>query len=696
MKLNKVILNNYRQFFSLHEFDFSKKNNKGINIIVAKNGFGKSTIYRAINWCLFNKEPRIKQSQTDTLTQLNDHAEFISKKGDRNEMFVEIQFQDETNDDKIITIKRTASYLKISDQAGNMSSESILADRKIELKYFTKNKGQEIINNDGEVKIFVDAHILNDNLKNFFFFDGEELSEFIQDNKAKSIESDIDVLTGISDIEKTRINLQNWKKNVEKSIPKIMKKGDALREAEKECGRLNSDINSYNKIINGYKERLKELPAKIDELTEFAQADNIAKQLNDSIDEIDKKIEILEIQIEEINRDLNKDIATKFSTLTLQKSLQNFFESVQTEIDNDKLPPPEIKGAKAIEALIDDDNQLSIIDPNDKSKKNIYATVDWKNGINKEDFIKAIKDFNLFAEKQRDSSYKELAQGGYKVSNKLIAANDLKSFEDSCIKGYSKVNRKKDEITKLQSERSKHTRNLDKIDQDKFKDAAKTRIELIKEKDKLEKDLYADEKTLKYKKNDFERAKDKVEKEKKNLNLNSDDEKKLKFINDCLGILAPSIDQARKENLKSISDYFGSTFEKNCHKPYQASINDDFKISVLNDKYKELALPNSKRLSEGETYLAGFSYMLAMKTMTHYNFPFIIDTPLASCDDEYRLSIMTLFANLTSDLTNSHATFLFTPSEYDKNVIEAIDGHVSNHYELGIDENDNATVKKVI
>ena len=56
----------------------------------------------------------------------------------------------------------------------------------------------------------------------------------------------------------------------------------------------------------------------------------------------------------------------------------------------------------------------------------------------------------------------------------------------------------------------------------------------------------------------------------------------------------------------------------------------------------------------------------------YYNFPFIIDTPLASCDDEYRLSIMTLFANLTSDLTNSHATFLFTPSEYDKNVIEFI------------------------
>ena len=388
MKLKKVTLNNYRQFYSLHEFDFSKKDNKGINIIVAKNGFGKSCIYRAINWCLFNKEPRIKQSQSDTLTQLNDYAEFISKKGQRNEMYVEIQLEDESNDNKIITIKRTASYLKISDQKGGKSSESIVADRKIELKYFTEDKGQEIITNNGEVKIYVDAHILNDNLKNFFFFDGEELSEFIQENKAKSIESNIDVLTGISDIEKTRKNLDAWRKNVQKSIPKIMAKGDALKQAETNCVQLNDDINSLNRIIADYEERLEELPGEIAELKEFAEADDIAKQLNNSIDEIDNKIEILEIEIDEINRDLNKDIATNFSTLILQKSLQKFFESVQTEIDNDKLPPPEIKGAKAIEALIDKNNQLSIVDPDDKNKKNVYATINWKKGSNKEDFYK--------------------------------------------------------------------------------------------------------------------------------------------------------------------------------------------------------------------------------------------------------------------------------------------------------------------
>ena len=98
------------------------------------------------------------------------------------------------------------------------------------------------------------------------------------------------------------------------------------------------------------------------------QADDIARDINETIDKIDNQIEILEIQIEEINRDINKDIATKFSTLTLQKSLEKFFNAVQTEIDNDK-PPPEIKGAKAIDALIDNNNQLSINDPNDSANK---------------------------------------------------------------------------------------------------------------------------------------------------------------------------------------------------------------------------------------------------------------------------------------------------------------------------------------
>ena len=168
-------------------------------------------------------------------------------------MFVELQFMDEANDDKIVTIKRTASYLKTKDISGDESAESTVNHKEIELKYFTPSKGQEIINNEGEVKIYVDAFILNDNLKEFFFFDGEDLSEFIKDNKAKSIETDIDILTGISDIDKTKKNLEALKRKVKESIPKIIKKGDALRKAEKNVITCMMILNHMRKLSKSTK-----------------------------------------------------------------------------------------------------------------------------------------------------------------------------------------------------------------------------------------------------------------------------------------------------------------------------------------------------------------------------------------------------------------------------------------------------------
>jgi DNA sulfur modification protein DndD len=696
MKLSKVTLKNYRQFNSIHEFDFSKKSSKGINIVVAKNGFGKSSLYRAINWCLFGKEPRLKLSQVDSITQLNDHAEYLSKKGDKNEMFVEIQLQDELNDNKIVTIKRITNFLKKSDESNTKAASSMQTTTAIEVKYFKENKGQELITKEAEARIYIDSHILNENISNFFFFDGEKLSDFIKKNKSLSIQKHIDILTGISDIEQTRKHFENWKKNIEQSLPKTHKKGEVLRVLIDDLTNFNERKNSLVNLIETYKKRIDELPSKIEELKEAAGADNFSKKLNDDIDEIDDKIDILNLEIDDISLVLNKEIATKFSKLVLQKSLKNLYNLVKIEIDEDRLPSPEIQGKEALRAIMGKDNKLFIKDAENSDKKIIFGTINWDTGKDRSTFFKAIEEFNLFSKKQRDSSYKKLAQGGYDSANTLISANDLDAFNKTCIISYTEINNKKKVIATLHHDRSKILKKLDDIDEDKYRNASENREKLKQELNDLIVDKNADEKIVRSLSNQILRKNKKIKVEKKKLNLNSDDEKKIQFIDDCLDLLIPAIDTARKENLASLSTNFGSTFDKHCHKDYNASLDSNFNISVKNSRKKELALAGSKRLSEGETYLAGFSYMLAMKTMTDYNFPFIIDTPLASCDLQYRERIMRLFANLTTSLTDSHATFLFTPSEYTSNVKKTIENHISNHYELDIDVNQNAVVKKVI
>lgn len=696
MKLSKVTLKNYRQFNSLHEFDFSKKTNKGINIVVAKNGFGKSSLYRSINWCLFNKEPRLKKSPVDSITQLNDYTEFVSKKGDKNEMFVELELIDESNGNKIVTIKRTANFLKISDETTNKAASSITTTKKIEVRYFKEDTGQEIITNEAEAKIFIDAHILNENISNFFFFDGEKLSDFIKENKSKSIQRDIDILTGISDIVQTRNHLENWKKNIDKSLPTKNKKGELLQHLIEDVSDLNTRKNNLEKIIEKYDLRIEELPSLIDNLTEAAGADEFSKKLNSQIDEIDDNIDDLNDEIKEITLVLNKEISSKFSKLVLQKSLKNLYDLIKIEIDADRLPSPEIQGEEALKAILDENDKLYIKDAKDSENKIVFGEINWSNGKDRDLFFEAINEFNLFSQKQRDSSYKKLAQGGFDTANSLISANNLDSFNEICIDRYTEIKNKKKDIEELKSERQGVLKKLNDIDEEKYKNASEKREELKQELKNLEGDKHADEKMLRSIGNEISRKNKKIKSEKKKLNLNSDDEMKIEFIDECLELLNPAIETARNENLSSLSNNFGTTFDNHCHKNYNATLDENFNISVKNSRKKELAMAGSKRLSEGETYLAGFSYMLAMKTMTDYNFPFIIDTPLASCDLEYRERIMKLFANLTSNLEDSHATFLFTPSEYTENVKSTIEGHISNHYELGIDKNQNATVKKVI
>ena len=241
-----------------------------------------------------------------------------------------------------------------------------------------------------------------------------------------------------------------------------------------------------------------------------------------------------------------------------------------------------------------------------------------------------------------------------------------------------------------------HSSNLQKIPESKYKNAAIERLEkkrLLSElKEKLSENI-GKGKTLK---SEFDSLQKEISIDKNKINETSDEFDKILFIKECLNILRPSIEQARNANLDNISNNFKENYAKYCKKKYIASITNDYEIDIKNENNKPLAIPGNKRLGEGETYLAGFCYMLAMKSETKINFPFIIDTPLASCDPDYKEKIMSMFVELTSNQKDSHATFLFQPSEYTNEVVDAIQDKVSNQYIIEKDENDNASFKRIL
>ena len=49
-----------------------------IHVVIAENGAGKTTFLNAMTWCLYNKEPKIKD-QDDALPTLNTEVIFQAK-----------------------------------------------------------------------------------------------------------------------------------------------------------------------------------------------------------------------------------------------------------------------------------------------------------------------------------------------------------------------------------------------------------------------------------------------------------------------------------------------------------------------------------------------------------------------------------------------------------------------------------------
>ena len=57
MKFKQLTIENFRPFFGKQTIHFSNDDNKPITLVTAPNNWGKTSIYEAIKWCLYDIWP---------------------------------------------------------------------------------------------------------------------------------------------------------------------------------------------------------------------------------------------------------------------------------------------------------------------------------------------------------------------------------------------------------------------------------------------------------------------------------------------------------------------------------------------------------------------------------------------------------------------------------------------------------------
>lgn len=261
MIICSIKINNLFAYKGLHEIDLAMpQKGHNINMIVAKNGSGKTSLYRAINLLfkgvMFSSRDEIfikKMMKTENKKRAIDYQDIFTGTGsfagvinkdavgeaDECTGYIELELKDTRGAEGIITLKRSFSILKKGGPVSYFKSYAfserleVTRDGKTYTDKASSIKDEELSGASEEL-----SRILNPRLVDFFFFDGEQLEDISRD-LAGSLGDKIKELLNITALE-----------NLNKYI-------DAAKRAFKKDDALVSDKESEFYYERGIREQLK-------------------------------------------------------------------------------------------------------------------------------------------------------------------------------------------------------------------------------------------------------------------------------------------------------------------------------------------------------------------------------------------------------------------------------------------------------
>ena len=255
MIINSITLKNFRSYEDETTFNFSPNSKRNIILIGGENGAGKSTLFEAIKLCIYgpiiygylgqnhNYLTKIKNNINDNAFKNKEIQALIS---------LNISFTEGTQI-KTYTLTRSWSFV---NQKITEKFEVFLFDKKLnddELIYFDK---------------FLKS-VLPPSLFDFFFFDGEELSDFFTGKTANtSLKESILQLFNYDTFDVLKKQLLSYQRAQSKSNKELDEAQKNFDEASASVSSLKEEINSLHESISIGKEELDDLLIKKSKLEE--------------------------------------------------------------------------------------------------------------------------------------------------------------------------------------------------------------------------------------------------------------------------------------------------------------------------------------------------------------------------------------------------------------------------------------------
>lgn len=321
MKINKLKLKNFRSYEEETVFDFATTDDKNIILIGGKNGAGKSTIFEAIKLCIYGPMAYKYQGfNASYISKVKSNINNNSLKSDLVDAFVSIDLElSEGTEINIYTLTRKWTF----------------KNKKLDEIFLVYKNYSPIPLKDEELNFFENyiTSIISPKTFEFFFFDGEHLSEFfIGKNSNTHLKQSLLSLCNFDtfDVLKNTIlssirNSKNDDAELELAKTNYLALEDEFAKLTLEKANLVDDLNNISINIDDLNQKQKQLES------DFRKKGGV---LAEEREILNKKTIELETRRSVINQSIKDFCNDLLPFLIVKDQIFNLKNQIKSESDN--------------------------------------------------------------------------------------------------------------------------------------------------------------------------------------------------------------------------------------------------------------------------------------------------------------------------------------------------------------------------
>lgn len=313
MRIRKIQLNNFRQFYSEQELEFAIGDQRNVTLVHAENGFGKTTILNAVLWAFFNQ---------------------TTKKFEHPEQIVNFTALEEGNTTAMVGVEfeyNEQTYLasRHFDERGQGQNRTKLAGFRIEsgaLQVLTAPQ------------TFIES-VIPPEMARYFFFDGEAAEAFSAATNFKAIGEAIRNILGASLADTAIQDFKDLTRQIDREIGQVP--GDnELAEIEKQLLEVNEKLDEAAELKKGHKDEIATFIALRDEITEQLRTLEGAKEIQARVDEKERDLEQVAADIKTAKQDLVRWVGQRAIQVVSRKLAKQTLDFVDEASLKGRIPSP--------------------------------------------------------------------------------------------------------------------------------------------------------------------------------------------------------------------------------------------------------------------------------------------------------------------------------------------------------------------